>query len=394
VFTETQEYIILANFIGPIQDRRLLSRCDTTFLRVTPACDLNNRCRLVEWNWVRFRIRLTWLKFKHVAVNVEVSSTVAKSKHRSPGSKGIFLSYRRVEGSWANRLCRHLGNRFGNDLVFQDVDDIAGGEEWRDKIAAAIHDAEVILVVIGPHWLVDQNGRRRLDDPADVLRKEVVDALEQKKVVLPVLVGGASMPDSKDLPQDIAPLTDRNAIPVTDTNWNDDLGPLLDRLRSLLIPTRQREPLENIQLELYRLQQEFFAALEQQQGPATALDVAQRTLALLDRVSPLYPDDTYLQAVRGYTHKNLAIALPRFERYEEADSHLSVADQVFSTLREEFPKDPSAWDGKGSVEYMKGNLVEARRCFERALELKPDYQEARENLTALLQELDQDSSEK
>ena len=307
-------------------------------------------------------------------------------------TKGIFLSYRRIEASWANRLARHLGNRFGNDLVFEDVEDIAGGEKWHNKIAAAIRDAEVILVMIGPHWLVDKTGRRRLDEPKDVLRYEVAAALTQKKMILPVLVGGASMPESKELPPNIRRLPGRNAISVTDANWNDDLGRLLDRLRNLLIATRTLEPLESVEVELSRLQQEFFAAIRQDQGAASALDIAQHTLALLDRVSPLYPTNIFLQEVRGYTHKNLAIALYDFERNEEADSHLAVADRVFSTLREEFPNEPPAWDGKGSVEHMKGNIAEARRCFERALELKPDYEEARQNLNALLKEMGEEAS--
>jgi hypothetical protein len=64
-----------------------------------------------------------------------------------------------------------------------------------------------------------------------VLRREVADTLAQNKVILPVLVGGALMPDSKDLPDDITPLTALNALAVRDTNWNHDVGRLLDRLR-------------------------------------------------------------------------------------------------------------------------------------------------------------------
>jgi len=302
-------------------------------------------------------------------------------------AKGIFVSYRRIEKKWADRLAKNLGNRFGNDLVFQDVDDIAGGEEWRKKITGAIRNAEVFLVMIGPHWLIDPEGQRRLDDDEDVLRGEVEDALTQKKNILPVLVGNNEMPDAKDLPNDIAALTGFNATPISDANWNRDIGGLLDRIRDLLTATREREPLEKVQQELYRLQQEFFAAVDRDQGLADALDIAQHTLALLDRVNPLYPADTYLQAVRGYTHKNLAIALLRFQRDEEGNSHLAVADQVFTTLLEEYPEDPSAWDGKGSVEFMKGRLEEARRCFERALELYPGYTEARRNLNAVEREI-------
>jgi tetratricopeptide (TPR) repeat protein len=300
---------------------------------------------------------------------------------------GVFLSYRRIEAQWADRLARHLGNRLGNDLVFQDVDDIAGGEEWRDSIAAAIRNAEVVLVMIGPHWLADERGRRRLDDPLDVLRGEVAAALAWGKVVLPVLVGGGWMPGSEDLPEDVRPLAGRNAVTLSDAQWNDDLGRLFDRLRALLTPTRERWPLDATRWELYGLQQEFFAALDRDQDPVRALDLAQRTLGLLDRITPLHPSNTWLQAMRGYTHKNLAMALARFGREDEASAHLAVADQVFTTLREEFPDDPSAWDGKGSVEFIKGNLEEACRCFERALALKPDYEEAKQNLAAVLEAL-------
>ena len=58
-----------------------------------------------------------------------------------------------------------------------------------------------------------------------------------------------------------------------------------------------------------------------------ALDLAQRTLATLDRISPLYPDDVYLQAFRGYTHKNCAIALLGFGRDSEASERLDAARQ-------------------------------------------------------------------
>lgn len=301
---------------------------------------------------------------------------------------GIFVSYRRVEGEWANRLSRHLGNRFGNDLVFQDVDDIAGGEKWHNKIAQAMASAEVTLVMIGPHWLVDQAGHRRLDDAADVLRSEVAEALRLNKVILPVLVGGATMPDRKELPEDIAPLTDINALNLRDSDWNDDISRLLERVRDILRPTREREQLYNVQLEAYRLQEQFFKVLEQDREPAGALDVARQALALLDRVTPLYPADIILLASRGYTHKNLAIALRRLERHEEGDEHLAMADQVFTTLRDEFPMEPAAWDGKGSVEFMRGNLEEARRCFERALKMNPTYDDAIQNLDTVLAELE------
>ncbi|MGZ6613112.1 MAG: toll/interleukin-1 receptor domain-containing protein [Solirubrobacteraceae bacterium] len=69
---------------------------------------------------------------------------------------GVFLSYRRIEQARVVRLARNLSNRFGADLLFRDVEDIAGGQRWRDSIRAAIDQAEVVLVAIGPRWLVDE----------------------------------------------------------------------------------------------------------------------------------------------------------------------------------------------------------------------------------------------
>jgi len=299
----------------------------------------------------------------------------------------VFLSYRRVEHTWADRLARSLANRFGADLVFQDVEDIAGGQRWRDSIRSAIRAAEVVVVAIGPRWLVDEAGRRRLQEPDDVLRAELVEALELKTPIVPVLIGGAAMPPGHDLPKALSDLTELQAVRLEEVTWNIDVERLLERVRALILPTRGSEPLPRIEEELGLLQGDFFVRLEGD-DVAGALEVAQRTLATLDRISPVYPDDVYLQAVRGYTHKNCAIALLSFGRDSEASERLDAADRVFTTLLDEYPHDPSAWDGKGSVLATRGELKESLPFFERAIELKPDYLEARQNRDAVVQALE------
>ena len=299
---------------------------------------------------------------------------------------GVFLSYRRAEREWADRLARSLANRFGRDLVFQDVDDIAGGQRWREIIRVAIAGAEVVLAAIGPHWLVDQAGRRRLSEADDVLRGELAEAIALEKPIVPVLVGGAVMPASRDIPEPLADLAEWQAERLDDVTWNVDVERLLARVRALILPTRDSEPLARIKEELARLEGEFWA-LQRAGDVAGALDVAQRTLATLDRILPLYPDDALLQAVRGYTHKNCAIALRDFGRDAEASERLDDADQVFSTLLEEYPDDPYAWDGKGSVIAMRGRLEESLPYFDRAIELKPDYLEPRQNREMVLKAL-------
>jgi hypothetical protein len=299
---------------------------------------------------------------------------------------GVFLSYRRAEREWANRLARNLGNRFGRDLVFQDVEDIPIGQRWRDVIGDAITGAEVILAAIGPYWLVDKQDRRRLDDPEDVLRGELVDALTRGKPIVPVLVGGAKMPNRDDIPEALAELTEREGAELADATWNADVERLLEQLRVLILPTRGSEPLSRVEEELGRLEQEFWGRHNAGES-ADALDTAQRTLAMLDRVSPLYPQAVFLQIMRGYSHKNRAIELFALERDEEARGELDASDRVFTTLVEEFPEEPAAWDGKGSVLAMQGHLEESLPYFDRAIVIKPDYWQPRENRKNILAEL-------
>ena len=78
----------------------------------------------------------------------------------------------------ASKLSDHLSLRFGDDIVFRDVDDLQPGMRWRREIDAALRGAEVVLVLIGPQWFAARQ-RRRLADPKDVLRQEIATALEQ-----------------------------------------------------------------------------------------------------------------------------------------------------------------------------------------------------------------------
>ena len=98
----------------------------------------------------------------------------------------VFISYRRADSAqWANKLYGHLSMRFGYDLVFQDVDDIEIGSDWLKTIQKELESCCVFLVLIGPHWLVDAKGHRRLDSDTDVLRLEVTEALSGDRMIYP-----------------------------------------------------------------------------------------------------------------------------------------------------------------------------------------------------------------
>jgi TIR domain len=147
---------------------------------------------------------------------------------------GIFLSYRRDDSSgWAGRLYEHLIQEWGPDEVFMDIDAIAPGEDFRRAIAHTMETCDVVLVVIGPHWVgaTDRTGNRRLDDQGDNHRQEVIAALDADVLVVPVLVGGADMPISADLPEPMRALAFRNAAVVEDRRFATDVRTLQISLR-------------------------------------------------------------------------------------------------------------------------------------------------------------------
>lgn len=147
---------------------------------------------------------------------------------------GIFISYRREDSSgYAGRLFDILSARFGQANTFMDFDAIHGGDDFSAVIEAKIAACEVLLAVIGPHWLttMDPSGMRRVDKPHDFVRLEVGNALKRGIRVIPVLVGGAGIPRAEDLPQDVRPLVDREAIEVRDTHFHADAEQLVNTIR-------------------------------------------------------------------------------------------------------------------------------------------------------------------
>lgn len=295
----------------------------------------------------------------------------------------VFISYRRADSAqWANKLYRHLSMRFGKDLVFQDVDDIRPGLDFLETIRQELESCQVFLILIGPHWLVDAQGRRRLSDPQDVLRLEIAEGLSSEGTVIPVLVGGARVPSPKDLPDPLRPLARRQATELRDHRWIPDVEDLIERLRELVLPTIEQMPLRYAKQELHQMQLRYFDLLDG--NAAEALEHAQKTQAYLDRVLPLYPQDPELKVTRGYLFKNEAMALIRLGRYDESEAALNDGERTFRIMIEEQPRDAGAWNGLGSVEALRGNYEEALGYIDRALEINPDYPAAKADREQIL----------
>jgi hypothetical protein len=162
-------------------------------------------------------------------------------KSVEPIEHKIFISYRRDDSSaWAGRLSDRLSNHFASNQIFMDVD-LDAGIDFVEAIAENVGSCDVLIAVVGKRWLTatDEDGKRRLDNPDDFVRTEIVTALKRGIRVIPVLVDGASMPRSRDLPDDLKSLARRNALEVSHNRFRADSERLINAVERALEKTTE-----------------------------------------------------------------------------------------------------------------------------------------------------------
>jgi hypothetical protein len=150
----------------------------------------------------------------------------------------IFINYRREDSiSTSGRLYDRLSQTFGRKNIFMDVDHIPAGVDFVAHLNSQVAACNIILVVIGPHWLEakDENGARRLDNPDDFVVIEIATALARNIRVIPVLVDGARMPKAGELPGSLKALARRQAVEVRQLHFGRDAEALLERINEALV---------------------------------------------------------------------------------------------------------------------------------------------------------------
>src|SRR5215213_697007 len=106
----------------------------------------------------------------------------------------IFINYRRQDSEgYVGRLFDHLRKHFEPTDIFMDVDSIKPGTDFVQALEEAVTACDIFVSIIGPTWLTiaDDDGARRLDQWNDFVRLEIANAIKQKKLIVPVLVGRA-----------------------------------------------------------------------------------------------------------------------------------------------------------------------------------------------------------
>jgi len=172
----------------------------------------------------------------------------------------IFISYRRDEAAYAaGWLHERMRRTWPGDGIFFDVDSIRAGLDFPERIGIALDRAHVVLVCVGPQWLSMEgaDGRRRLDDPEDFVRREVEHGLARSArgecEVIPVFLDGlqgfrsvAGQPGT-ELPDAMSALaTKQGAFIRRPLDTDADITRLIEQLAAILnvaLPAHYAEPL-------------------------------------------------------------------------------------------------------------------------------------------------------
>jgi hypothetical protein len=103
----------------------------------------------------------------------------------------VFVNYRTHDAEdVAVTIENDLSHRFGSGRIFRASKSLEPGENYPQALLRNARTCRVLVAVIGPHWL-DQasDGRNRLEDTEDWVRREILAAFEAGACVIPVIVG-------------------------------------------------------------------------------------------------------------------------------------------------------------------------------------------------------------
>jgi TIR domain-containing protein len=320
----------------------------------------------------------------------------------------ITISYRREDsGVITGRIFDRLVARYGRDAVFRDIDNIPLGVDFRKHVGQMVDSSNVILAVVGPHWIGPADSPSRLASQADPVRVEVEAAMRTSVPLVPVLVLGATMPDPNDLPESLRDFAYRNAVRIdADQDFDVHMGRLIRAIDGMLnLPSGKSDDAPVAP----RKSRWPFVAI----GALLAAVIASGVVLVTHRdttpspstapappAKPTGPSQTQIEAERqAYqsAHGNLA-ALKNYVNSCEACESKSAALGEIRQLEQAAEEAHSYASARGNLAALRGYVTSCQVCeykaaaqdeinqLERAAQTTQEqqaYQAARGNLTAL-----------
>ncbi|MGI9160380.1 MAG: toll/interleukin-1 receptor domain-containing protein, partial [Saprospiraceae bacterium] len=209
----------------------------------------------------------------------------------------IFISYRRDDTlAMAVVLEKFLHNAFSDLNVFFDQEGIQA-EPWPDKLRQAMSESALVLTLVGPKYLNihNEHGERRIDEENDWVRREIETAVDQGKILIPLLVDGAKMLSKESFRRwpKLQKWLEWQAESIAWKTFNTDFENLVGLIETKL--NKQRRPV---------------AANE---VPGNPLDVYP-----LPDINPLDPDEEDMEQADGRVHKATPYLGLRYFRRKDA----------------------------------------------------------------------------
>lgn len=149
----------------------------------------------------------------------------------------IFISYRRADSEYVvGRIYEELCETYGRDNVFEDIDSIPLGVDFRDEISKVVHTCDILIAIIGENWskTKDKSGKVRIQNSNDYVRVEIEEALKRNIPVIPVITSNAELPKEEDLPDSLKKLAYHNAIYIRpDPDFKNDINRLKENINKI-----------------------------------------------------------------------------------------------------------------------------------------------------------------
>ena len=276
--------------------------------------------------------------------------------------KTVFISYRRTNMPWARAVFQDL-TQHGFD-AFLDYTGIASGD-FESVILENIRSRAHFVVLLTPSAL------ERCGDPGDWLRREIEEALDTRRNIVPLMLEGFDFGTpsiAKVLIGKMARLKQYNGMTVP----MEYFDAAMDKLRSKFLSVPLDAVLHPASLQARQ------AATHQKGEAARAPRVEEEELTAqqwfergfnakeLDETIRLYTNAIRLKPDFATAFYNRGLA-----RYNKGD--LAGAIEDYSQAIRLKPDYPDAFNNRGLARSDKGDLPGAIEDYSQAIRVKPDY---------------------
>ncbi|MBX3082260.1 MAG: SUMF1/EgtB/PvdO family nonheme iron enzyme [Anaerolineae bacterium] len=148
----------------------------------------------------------------------------------------LFVNYRRADDrEFAETLRLQFMNRYGRENVFMDFDSLPNFTNFEEFIKRKVRECDALVMMIGAKWTDLLREKAAKGDP-DYVLIELEEALKHHKLIAPIRLRDASMPDPADIPDWLHPISKLNAPDISPgRHLIDDVTHIITDLEAELV---------------------------------------------------------------------------------------------------------------------------------------------------------------